>query len=397
MNVLLVCSKQDSKEYETVLKSVPNTTLLGTVLDINKNFIDDIQDRWTPHTIIFVNGVKYSDNCDLHQTIKDIRYKYPYIKVVYIHGSDEKNTEMIEKLADLQIFSVITRIITNVELAEVLKHPFNSKQEADEFNSKQAISEEKEISSKQKLKVNPLIFASTSVCVLAVILLVVIILPKNGNTATIVSADETSTVNEITTEHQKSTEETTVLELETETESESSPTVATSPSYAPTEAITEKHTETPTEKPKTKSSNSSSSKSSSSKSNSGASSSNSNRSSNSNNNSSSNKSNSSSSSFNNRPSPMPPAPSSSTITDDGNIYFDKDSYTIKAGERFEIKVSGLAASRGCNWNLENNSIVKFVSADTTKVVLKALSPGSTIVTATSKTNSASRQVLITVV
>lgn len=84
------------------------------------------------------------------------------------------------------------------------------------------------------------------------------------------------------------------------------------------------------------------------------------------------------------------------ITDDGQIHFDKDSYTVNVGETFDIYVSGLAAANGCNWNLTNNAIAEFVSSDVTKVTLKAKAKGSTVITGTAKSNGATTQVLVTV-
>ena len=91
-----------------------------------------------------------------------------------------------------------------------------------------------------------------------------------------------------------------------------------------------------------------------------------------------------------------PVQQQETINDDGKIYFDRESYTVKTGENFTITVSGVSASQGMRWNVNNSEIVKFVSATTTTVTVKATTAGTAIITGTAKSNGATRSVIVTV-
>ena len=59
-------------------------------------------------------------------------------------------------------------------------------------------------------------------------------------------------------------------------------------------------------------------------------------------------------------------------------------------------MSGLAATQGMKWNVNNSAIVTFVSATTTTVTIKATGAGTAIITGTAKSNGATRSVIVTV-
>lgn len=376
MNVLLVSSKEDRSTYETVINKAPNANLLSTVTNVNSKFLEEIEERYHPHIVVWVSGVKISNNKTDTETVEAIKETYPYIRIIYFIG--EQSYEKVSKaLINTRIYDIIDRNITNLEFNELLGKPFKTREEADIFNKKR-LHRIKPTNNRKKINIS-LLFP----CVIFGILLILIIVLLIIKSATSLENIE-----------ENATESTVATEVQTDTA-----TVATLYAVAtqvPTEKTTEKETEKTTEEPTEKPTERKKSATESGENN------------NSNN---GNSGNGSGGGVQQAEQPVQQVEQpvqqieqpvqqqqelQTQITDDGQIHFDKDNYTVKAGEIFDIYVTGLAATNGCNWSLTNSAVAEFVSSDTTKVTVKAKAKGSTIITGTAKSNGATRQVLVTV-
>ena len=371
MNILLVTSKDDKSDFEAVINSAHNANLVSTLCAIKNNFLDEIEERYHPHAIVWVSGVNMSNGKTEADTLKEIRTTYPYIRIIYFTGGEDYD-DIANVLMGLKIYDIVNRNITSIEFNELLEKPLKNKNEVEAFNLRKFVvyKQGKKVHHKFNLR---LLLPVIMLCVVAAITIVALVI-KNGNTA---NAEEAAT------------EEETVRNVENITES---PTLFMLATVAPTELLTEAPKQKATEKP-TKEKNKATEK------------------------------------VTERatekqqeqqpvqqqeavqqpvqqPAQQPaqqqeviqqPAQQQETIkNDDGKIYFDRESYTVKAGENFTIKVSGLAASQGMRWNVNNSEIVKFVSATTTTVTVKATTAGTAIITGTAKSNGAARSVIVTV-
>lgn len=385
MNILLVTSKDDKSDFEAVINSAHNANLVSTLCAIKNNFLDEIEERYHPHAIVWVSGVNMSNGKTEADTLKEIRTTYPYIRIIYFTGGEDYD-DIANVLMGLKIYDIVNRNITSIEFNELLEKPLKNKNEVEAFNLRKSVvyKQGKKVHHKFNLR---LLLPVIMLCVVAVITIVALVI-KNGNTA---NAEEAAT------------EEETVRNVENITES---PTLFMLATVAPTELLTEAPKQKATEKP-TKEKNKATEK------------------------------------VTERatekqqeqqpvqqqeavqqpvqqPAQQPaqqqevvqqpvqqpaqqqeviqqPAQQQETIkNDDGKIYFDRESYTVKAGENFTITVSGLAASQGMRWNVNNSEIVKFVSATTTTVTVKATTAGTAIITGTAKSNGAARSVIVIV-
>lgn len=400
MNILLVAPKEDKVQYESAIKSVSNANHLSTVSVVTEHFIDEIKERYNPHIIVWVCGVKMANNQSDLDTIKQIKDTYPYIRFIYFTNSEKSYNEAAEPLNKLGIYTIVARSITNIEFEELLKNPMKSLDEIIQFNE---VKHRPVPVKKPRRKKNNFIIKNIRMFIPLIILVVVIIALFVYKGVNNISSNE-----EIATEP--------LTESVTESVSESTTEAATlyaSPTEEETEKSTEKSTERETEKPTERQTERTIEKPT-------------------------DKDESSSTTVNNNgggasyqeqpvqyeqpvqqiqqepvqqveqpqvqvqtqpPQIQPTAPTvaqQSTISDDGQLHFDKESYTVKAGDTFDIYVSGLSASQGCKWSLSDSSIANFVSASTSKVTVKANGVGSTIITAVSKSNGTTKEVVVTV-
>ena len=383
MNILLVTSKDDKSDFEAVINSAHNANLVSTLCAIKNNFLDEIEERYHPHAIVWVSGVNMSNGKTEADTLKEIRTTYPYIRIIYFTGGEDYD-DIANVLMGLKIYDIVNRNITSIEFNELLEKPLKNKNEVEAFNLRKFVvyKQRKKVQHKFNLR---LLLPVIMLCVVVVITIVALVI-KNGNTT---NAEEAAT------------EEETVRNVENITES---PTLFMLATVAPTELLTEapkqKATEKPTEKP-TKEKNKTTEKGTEKATE-----------------KQQEQQPAQQQEVVQQPVQQPvqqqaqqqeavqqpvqqpaqqPAQQQETIkNDDGKIYFDRESYTVKAGENFTIKVSGLAASQGMRWNVNNSEIVKFVSATTTTVTVKATTAGTAIITGTAKSNGATRSVIVTV-
>lgn len=395
MNILLVSPKEDKIQYESAIKSVSNANHLSTVSVVTEHFIGEIKERYNPHIIVWVCGVKMVNAQSELNTIKQIKDTYPYIKFIYFTNGETTYNKVSEPLNELGIYSIIDRSITNIEFGKLLKNPIKSSDEVIQFNK----AKYRTVPVQKRRKRNNFIIENFKMfipLIILVILIIVLFVYKGVCNLSSTASTATEPITEPVTE--------SILEPPTEVA-----TLYASPTEEETEKPTEKQTERITEKPTEKETERITEKPTE-------------------------KDQSSTNIVNNTdsgtlyqeqtpqvqqpvqeqqqvvpqvqqpvqqpqqsvPQVQPPVQQPDPIVDDGLIYFDKDSYTVKAGETFDIYVTGLATSSGCKWELTNSAVAEFVSSDTTKVTIKAKAKGLTVVTGTAKSNGATRQVLVTV-
>ena len=396
MNILLVTSKEDKSDFEAVINSARNANLVSTLCVIKNTFLDEIEERYHPHTIVWVNGVNMSNGETEAETLTKIRTVYPYIRIIYFTGGEDYD-DIANVLIGLKIYDIVNRNITSIEFNELLEKPLKSKNEVEAFNLRKFVvyKQGKKVHHKFNLR---LLLPVIMLCVVAAITIVALVI-KNGSTA---NAEEAAT------------EEETVKNVENITES---PTLFMLATVAPTELLTEAPKQKATEKT-TKEKNKATEKGTEK---------------------ATEKQQeqqpaqqqevvqqSVQQPAQQQPVQQPvqqpaqqqpvqqpvqqpaqqqpvqqqpvqqPVQQQETINDDGKIYFDRESYTVKTGENFTITVSGVSASQGMRWNVNNSEIVKFVSATTTTVTVKATTAGTAIITGTAKSNGATRSVIVTV-
>lgn len=391
MNILLVSPKEDKVQYESAIKSVSNANHLSTVSVVTEHFIGEIKERYNPHIIVWVYGVKMVNTQSELSTIKQIKDTYPYIRFIYFTNGETTYNKVSEALNKLGIYSIIDRSITNIEFGKLLKNPMKSSDEVIQFNK----AKHRTVPMQKQRKRNNFIIENFRMfipLIILVILIIVLFVYKGVCNISSTANPATEPITEPVTESisEPPTEVATLYASPTEKETEKQ-------TEQKTEKPTEKETELITEKPTEKDQNSVTIV----------------------NNTDSSKLYQEQTPQIQQPVQEPqqtvsqvqqpvqqpqqsapqvqqPVQQPEPIADDGLIYFDKDSYTVKAGETFDIYVTGLSASSGCKWELTNSAVAEFVSSDTTKVTIKAKVKGSTVVTGTAKSNGATRQVLVTV-
>ena len=393
MNILLVSPKEDKAQYESAIKSVSNANHLSTVSVVTEHFIDEIKERYNPHIIVWVCGVKMANNQSDLNTIKQIKDTYPYIRFIYFTNTEKSYDEVAKPLNELGIYTIVDRSITNIEFGELLKSPMKSSDEVIRFNKVK----HRPVSVRMQRKQNNFIIENIRMFIPLIILVIVIIalfVYKGVNNISLDDGTATEPLTEPVTESvsEPTTEVVTLYASPTEKETEKSTEKTTE---RETEKPTEKQTERTTEKTTEKDENSSTTVNN----------------------------NSGGTSHQEQPvqyeqpvqqstpqvqQPAQQEPQQSTpqvqqpvqepqpVVDDGLIHFDKDSYTVSEGETFDIYVTGLVASSGCKWTLTNSAVAEFVFSDATKVTVKAKAKGSTVITGTAKSNGATCQVLVTV-
>jgi len=379
------------KSLEAMCVRAKNKRVLAALNRVDDNVVECIKSKYKPHCIIWAKGVEISSSKSELELIMEIHESFPYIRLIVNLGSDVDN--IYDTLVGNEIYDVVKRTITDVEFIKLLNEPLTSCKDVDRFNEVK----HKAVATKQKKKfiVNPL--AITLLAVVVGIVAACFVLKNITASSDVPSKAATKPSGTIEIQTETVTEQAVAA---TEKYTEYAVAATQAATAKPTEKVTEKATQKPTEKATEKKKSISTS---------GGNNSNNSSSGNINGGAGGNSGNTVQQPVQQAEQPIqqmqpvvqqpvqqPVAEQQQQITDDGQIHFDKDSYTVSIGETFDIYVTGLAAASGCNWNLTNNAIAEFVSSDVTKVTLKAKAKGSTIITGTAKSNGASRQVLVTV-
>lgn len=115
MNILIFANKSDCKDYTLLVKSAPNTTVLGAVNRINNDVLTTIKDKYNPHAIIFDSTVKHK-GIDITIAIKSLKKIYPGAKIILFAQDNER-----ELFDDLGLYAVVYDTITNLQFNDLLK------------------------------------------------------------------------------------------------------------------------------------------------------------------------------------------------------------------------------------------------------------------------------------
>ena len=408
MNVLLICGKEMQKNLEVMCSRARNKRVIGTLTQVDDNIVELVKTTYRPHCIIWAQGIDFKTDTSELDLILALQNEFPSTRIIVNHGkSDELTTALVEN----DIYDVVARVVTDIEFLNLLNTPLSSKEECERFNRDTHKAKSATVKTRKKVVVNnkPM-FIFLAVIMLFAILFVLFVKNRQSDIEPTESATEISTA--VATEYV-----TDYLLLDDK---------YVFPTEEKTEKPTEKETEPPTEK-KEQATEKPDKDDDGEKEN-------------------KEQDNGSSTSQTQTQQPIQQVPQQSVqvqqpvqqpqqqyvpqvqqpqqsvpqvqqpvqepqqttpqvqqpvqqpepIVDDGLIHFDKESYTVKAGETFDIYVTGLATSSGCKWELTNSAVAEFVSSDTTKVTIKAKAKGVTVVTGTAKSNGATRQVLVTV-
>lgn len=115
MNILIVANKSDCKDYTLLVKSAPNTTVLGAVNRINNDVLTTIKDKYNPHAIIFDSSVKHK-GIDISIAVKSLKKIYQGAKIILFAQENER-----ELFDDLGLFAVVYDTITNLQFNDLIK------------------------------------------------------------------------------------------------------------------------------------------------------------------------------------------------------------------------------------------------------------------------------------
>lgn len=105
MNVLIVCHKSDKKNYETVIKTAPNATVLGAVSVVKSDLLENIGLRYNPHLIIYDTEVAVS-KCNIIQLINAIADRYPHIPFMVFTSENDDSQYKTPYVFKKQISSI---------------------------------------------------------------------------------------------------------------------------------------------------------------------------------------------------------------------------------------------------------------------------------------------------
>lgn len=403
MNILIVSDKSEIKNYESIVKAAPNTSVLGAVTTLNNDFITDIKEKYHPHALVIDTSVPVKKT-NVYDVISAVHGMYPYIKIVVLTDEYDK--------ADYSAFAVIRGQITNVEFNNIIKQAQDDIENADfqllsdkvdsnrleevhtnvatDFNGTGKTTKlypppsDNNVDNLSNLKIKitnikpnknkkgylhndkmPIIIAITAVSVIAVVITILICLKSCNSNASVASKDEVSnsTVTTGSITSQPPTEEELIISF---TDSPSSPTVESAETTLSDKKTEKSESEAP--KVDTKKENSSSKISSSG--NSSKSSSSSKVISSSNSSQSSNKSETSISYDNDRYN-------NSGNDDVNSISLSYNSKTLKVGDYINLKATTYPITKSVSWSSSNTYVATVNSSG--KVTAKNV--GTAIITA----------------
>lgn len=217
MNLLIVCNKSDVKTYETVIKSAPNTSVLGAVTRLTPDFLSELGSKYNPHAVVVDTSVSVK-NTEIDDVIEKISLHYPYMKILVL--TDENDNKSYPSYCTVKGF------ISSVELKRLLEkmssgenytserknanrtdtpQPTGAAEEKTPVNVFQSKvdnlstlkSSRTKKSSFQKVKKNPIVLAVSIASVIAVVLIAIIIVKSVGKGSTdVATSDEAQTTAE---------------------------------------------------------------------------------------------------------------------------------------------------------------------------------------------------------
>lgn len=113
MNLLIVADKSEIKSYQTVIKNVPNLSVLGTVTRINTDFVEELQSKYNPHAIIFDTDVP-AKGLAAPAVIEKIAQAYPYMKIL-VMTEEADNT-------NYSSYCTVKGQVSSIELQDILSN-----------------------------------------------------------------------------------------------------------------------------------------------------------------------------------------------------------------------------------------------------------------------------------
>lgn len=119
MNILLIGSKSNCRNYSEILKTAPNTTVLGAVTQLNDKNIDTLRSKFNPHIILFDSGVPHK-RIDVSIAAAAIHSEFPQAKLIII--CEPYEVQIFKSIC----YAVISDTITNVQLLDVLNNAANN-------------------------------------------------------------------------------------------------------------------------------------------------------------------------------------------------------------------------------------------------------------------------------
>lgn len=217
MNLLIVCNKSDVKTYETVIKSAPNTSVLGAVTRLTPDFLSELGSKYNPHAVVVDTSVSVK-NTEIDDVIEKISLHYPYMKILVL--TDENDNKSYPSYCTVKGF------ISSVELKRLLEkmssgenytserknanrtdtpQPTGAAEEKTPVNVFQSKvdnlstlkSSRTKKSSFQKVKKNPIVLAVSIASVIAVVLIAIIVVKSVGKgSPDVATSDEAQTTAE---------------------------------------------------------------------------------------------------------------------------------------------------------------------------------------------------------
>lgn len=148
MNVLIMANKPDGKSYQNILKSAPNTSVLGVVNTLNSKLLSNIKSRYNPHILLIDESVNIPKQDKLSSYLTDLKEVYPHCQIILF--SEHK------PLYDgLGLYAIISGTITNLELVELIENaPVNNTEHSyvstNYYSNKEKVSHNIEKTPKQK-------------------------------------------------------------------------------------------------------------------------------------------------------------------------------------------------------------------------------------------------------
>ena len=112
MNLLIVADKAETKIYDTVLKTAPNTSVLGAVNRITPDFVTMLREQYNPHAILFDTDVPVK-KAEIKDIINTVSQEYPYMKLLVLTSEDDNY--------DYPSFYTVRGIVSNIELKKILQ------------------------------------------------------------------------------------------------------------------------------------------------------------------------------------------------------------------------------------------------------------------------------------
>lgn len=212
MNLLIVADKAETKIYDTVLKTAPNTSVLGAVNRITPDFVTMLREQYNPHAILFDTDVPCK-KAEIKDMINAVAQEYPYMKLLVLTSEDDNY--------EYPSFYTVRGIVSNIELKKILQsmstdteyipdkirysqlekknnqngYSVNIPRKADKLSAKTKPSSIRYYR-KSRITINPIVLAACSGGILLLFIIVLIIFKSVTSQGTKSTIDEAPSVSE---------------------------------------------------------------------------------------------------------------------------------------------------------------------------------------------------------